>query len=84
MSKTTTPLSALLLPLLGATMLCAVACDARGDDAIEDRIDRLVAAKIKPDGPGCAVLVVDDSRIVFKRGYGIADLDSGRQSRSRA
>ncbi len=78
MSKTTTPLSALLLPLLGATMLCAVACDARGDDAIEDRIDRLVAAKIKPDGPGCAVLVVDDSRIVFKRGYGIADLDSGR------
>ena len=51
---------------------------ARADDAIAEKIDRLVVEKLPAGGPGCAVLVVDDGCIVFKRGYGIADMDTGR------
>jgi len=78
MSKTSIHLPAWALALLGAVMLCAITCDARASDAIEDKIDNLVGRKVKPDGPGCAVLVVDDGRIMFKRGYGIANMDTGR------
>jgi CubicO group peptidase (beta-lactamase class C family) len=45
---------------------------------MEDRIDKLVLQTVKPEGPGCAVLVVDDGKIVFKRAYGIADMETGR------
>lgn len=78
MSKTTTCSAALLFSLLGVAALCTMPSDSTAADATEDQIDRLVAQKVKPDGPGCAVLVVDNGRIVFKRAYGIADMDSGR------
>jgi CubicO group peptidase (beta-lactamase class C family) len=29
----------------------------------------------KPDSPGCALAVIKDNQIIYKRGYGMADLD---------
>jgi len=66
-----------LIPLVGIVLWSILPGAARANDAIAEKIDRLVVEKMPPNGPGCAVLVVDDGRIVFQRGYGIASLDTG-------
>ncbi|MBI4748621.1 MAG: serine hydrolase [Acidobacteria bacterium] len=40
-----------------------------------EQIDALFAQWNKPDSPGCALAVIKDGQIVYKRGYGIADLE---------
>src|SRR5918998_6711363 len=40
-----------------------------------ERADALFAQWDKPDSPGCALAVIKDSQIIYKRGYGMANLD---------
>lgn len=40
-------------------------------------VDALFAQWSKPDSPGCAVAVIKDGEVVYKRGYGMANLDYG-------
>jgi CubicO group peptidase (beta-lactamase class C family) len=57
-------------------MLLAIGgAGAGAEDPLSDRIDRLFAQWNKPDSPGCALGVVKDRRIVYARGYGMADLE---------
>jgi CubicO group peptidase (beta-lactamase class C family) len=70
-------LRALPLSFLGAMVVWAMAAEARAT-ATKDQMDHLVAQTVKPNGPGCAILVVDEGQIVFERAYGIADMDTGR------
>src|SRR5262245_9521098 len=39
------------------------------------RVDKLFAAYDRKDTPGCAVAVVRDGKIVYQRGYGMANLE---------
>ena len=39
------------------------------------RVDQLFERWNTPASPGCAVAVMKDGRILYERGYGIADLD---------
>jgi CubicO group peptidase (beta-lactamase class C family) len=78
MKTTITPLPVLLTSFLGVLILCTLAAEVRAADAMEDQIDKLVLQTVKPDGPGCAILVVEDGKIVFQRAYGIADMETGR------
>jgi CubicO group peptidase (beta-lactamase class C family) len=49
---------------------------AQPDPAIHAaRVDQVFAAWNGPDSPGCAVAVMKDGRIVYERGYGLADLN---------
>ena len=41
----------------------------------DPRIDRLFAQWDKPGSPGCAVGVIRDGKLVYERGYGMANLD---------
>ena len=77
MCTTTARLPALSLSVLGAVVLWAMAAEAQAA-ATEQQMDHLVAQTVKPGGPGCAILVVDDGQIVFERAYGIADMDTAR------
>jgi CubicO group peptidase (beta-lactamase class C family) len=43
--------------------------------AVAAQVDALFARFAAAPGPGCAVAVVDRGRVVFARGYGLADLD---------
>ncbi len=47
--------------------------------SLEAKIDSLVLIKEKVPtyGPGCAVAVLKDGKLVFEKGYGIANLDYG-------
>jgi CubicO group peptidase (beta-lactamase class C family) len=44
-------------------------------ESTEARVDKLFAQFDKKDSPGCAIAVVRDGRVVYKRGYGMADLE---------
>lgn len=43
--------------------------------APDPRVDRLFAQWDRPGAPGCAVGVIRDGRLVYERGYGMANLD---------
>lgn len=43
--------------------------------SVTEQVDKIFAEWDKPDSPGCAVAVIKDGKIVYKRGYGMADLE---------
>ncbi len=45
------------------------------ENKITSEVDKVFAQYDKPDSPGCALSVIKDGEIVYKRGYGMADLD---------
>ena len=50
---------------------------ALADEPAPARVDKVFAAWDKPDTPGLAVAVVRDGKIVYSRGYGLANLEYG-------
>jgi CubicO group peptidase (beta-lactamase class C family) len=44
------------------------------DPELSQEIDELVADTLVPNGPGVAVLVVDDGEVVQSKGYGLSDV----------
>jgi CubicO group peptidase (beta-lactamase class C family) len=48
---------------------------ARTQDPLAARVDKVFEQFDKPDSPGCSLAVIKDSKILYKRGYGMADLD---------
>src|SRR5438552_9442450 len=65
---------------LGLAFIClslfqAAALTAFQVDALSPKVNQVFAQYDKPDSPGCAVAVVKDGKIIYKRGYGMADLE---------
>jgi CubicO group peptidase (beta-lactamase class C family) len=48
---------------------------ASASEGVAAQVDKIFAQFDKPDSPGCALAVIRDGQIVYKRGYGMADLD---------
>ena len=69
--------SLLTIRLVAAVILiCAGVAKAAEEPTAEfGRVDRLFAEWDKPTSPGCAVGVMKDGKIIYERGYGMADLD---------
>lgn len=44
------------------------------EESIEERIDAIFSGVTSPDAPGLAVLVRQNGKILFERGYGVRDL----------
>jgi CubicO group peptidase (beta-lactamase class C family) len=44
-------------------------------ESAESRVDKLFAQFDRKDSPGCALAVVRDGKVIYKRGYGMADLE---------
>ncbi len=42
---------------------------------LDGRVDAVFAAYDRTDSPGCALSVIEDGRIVYERGYGMANLE---------
>lgn len=43
--------------------------------SLEPKVDQLFSEWNKPDSPGCALAIINDGKIIYKKGYGIADLE---------
>jgi CubicO group peptidase (beta-lactamase class C family) len=69
--QTTAPL------LFLALMLTPIAHGQTAPDekALEARVDKLFERWDKPGSPGCALAVVKDGAVIYKRGYGMANLE---------
>jgi len=48
---------------------------ASSSEGVAAQVDKIFAQFDKPNSPGCALAVIKDGQIVYKRGYGMADLD---------
>jgi len=44
-------------------------------ESLTARVDKLFAQWDKPDSPGCALGIIKDGQLIYKRGYGMANLD---------
>lgn len=56
-------------------LLLTLSAWAQAPDANITAVDKIFAQYDKPDSPGCALAVIKDGQILYKRGYGLADLD---------
>ena len=63
--------------LIVALCSSARANDPRQDDkdSLSTRVDEVFAQWDKRDSPGCALAVIKDGHLLFKRGYGMANLE---------
>ncbi|HEX8844816.1 MAG TPA: serine hydrolase domain-containing protein [Pyrinomonadaceae bacterium] len=61
------------------SLLASVICHAQERAAkpspATERVDALFAQWDKPDSPGCALAVINGGQVIFKRGFGRANLD---------
>ncbi|MHA2284218.1 MAG: serine hydrolase domain-containing protein [Promethearchaeota archaeon] len=44
-------------------------------NSIKETVDKLFANWDKPDTPGCAIGIIQDGKFLYKRGYGMANLE---------
>ncbi|GEM_PF-142142 len=54
-----------------------------GQESRESQVDRLFAAWDRPDSPGCAVGIIQNGRLIYQRGYGMANLEHDAPISSR-
>jgi CubicO group peptidase (beta-lactamase class C family) len=64
-----------LILILGTVSTASAVSSSTAQDAQQEEVDKIFAEWDKPDTPGCALAVIKDGRIVYKKGYGIANLD---------
>lgn len=50
-------------------------CAQQAPDSLDQKIEAIFKAYHRDNGPGCAVLIVRDGKVVFKKGYGMANLE---------
>ncbi|QQS47490.1 MAG: serine hydrolase [Acidobacteriota bacterium] len=67
-------LAVLILPGTSVSLSAQPAKEANGAAAA---IDELLSRSFKPDGPGAAVIVVKNGGVIFRKGYGLANLELG-------
>lgn len=56
-------------------IFCSFALASAQENKITTEVDKIFAQYDRPDSPGCALSVIKDGNIIYKRGYGVADLD---------
>jgi CubicO group peptidase (beta-lactamase class C family) len=77
MNSTPFPRRALVCALASLSLLLrpAISLTQSGVTDLSAQVDKIFAQFNKPDSPGCALAVIKESQIIYKRGYGMADLD---------
>lgn len=58
-------------------LVCGTVVHAQQSLAASTEMDRIVAAAFGPDGPGAAVLVVQNGVVTLRKGYGLANMELG-------
>ena len=67
----------LTLLAIALTALPSLASCQQADPRIEVRVDELFAEIDRTDSPGAAVLVVQDGEVMYRKGFGQANLEHG-------
>ena len=67
--------SLLLLTVVTASTTCKKSLSKKGDEALAAQVDNLFAQWDKPDSPGASLAVIRKGEIIYKKGYGSANLE---------
>jgi CubicO group peptidase (beta-lactamase class C family) len=51
--------------------------NAQLTDSLTKKVDAVFSEYDKPDSPGCALAILKDGKILYKKGYGISNLEYG-------
>ena len=65
--------------LLFSAAATLAACAGEAAPSVSERIDAVFAAYEEAGGPGYAIAVVRDGEILHAEGYGLADIETGRE-----
>ena len=65
----------LLVLVLAFLSFASAQSDRPSGNTSAEKVDALFAQWSKPDSPGCALAVIKDGQVIYKRGYGMANLD---------
>jgi CubicO group peptidase (beta-lactamase class C family) len=71
--------SEMMTKILSRILVVLLMLSAIGTIFAEDkteRVDKIFAFWDKPESPGCALAIVKDGEIIYKRGYGMANLEN--------
>jgi CubicO group peptidase (beta-lactamase class C family) len=70
-------ISALTIPLFFILFSIAIAQTPATNQQsdVATRVDQLFARFDRPDSPGCALGVIKDGKLIYKKGYGMANLE---------
>ncbi len=71
------PILILILVHLVAVVSAQVSDPVPGESALGKEVDRIFEPWNSPNTPGAAVAVVKDGKIIYKKGYGMANLEYG-------
>lgn len=77
MAKKFYPIAMVTLMTWGAAFAQSNQNPASTDTQITTRVDAVFARFDKADSPGCALGVIKDGQIIYKRGYGMSNLEYG-------
>jgi CubicO group peptidase (beta-lactamase class C family) len=66
-----------ILPALFVLIFSTTNAEAQIEEKTFEHIDGIFAEWNKPDSPGCALAVVQNGKIAYKKGYGMASLEHG-------
>ena len=69
------------LPVLVASLLLALAPLDGAQPDLANRLDGMLSSRFAADAPGAAVIVVKDGTVVFRKAYGLANLETGTAMR---
>jgi CubicO group peptidase (beta-lactamase class C family) len=61
--------------VLLSAIIVVFLCSTAKADTLTDQIDKIFKTWDKPDSPGCALGVIKDGQFIYKRGYGMANLE---------
>lgn len=64
-----------LIPLLTLIVLSINPASSSPESDLEAQIDALLSKVYKPDEPGAAVLVKKQGQVIFRKGYGLANME---------
>ncbi len=67
----------IIFVLFVASSFSARAQSTAHGNGLGSAIDEVCAKAFKPDEPGAAVIVVKDGKVIFRKGYGLANLELG-------
>jgi CubicO group peptidase (beta-lactamase class C family) len=63
--------------IIAVLVLCLLTADSLFAQSLTEKVDHVFAEWNTTSSPGCALAVVKDGRIIYERGYGMANLELG-------
>ena len=64
-----------LILTFSPTIQETAALSSTAENSYQEQVDKIFRQWDKPESPGCALAVIKDGKIIYKKGYGAANLD---------